>query len=155
MLGGKVYIIGSAETMHTVQRHPKAISFWYVESVFAAQLGAMSKQTTKALVEGWEPSTRQPNVLMAQGLKAIHHALTPVGGMDEMNKEASNIMSTRLDDLIASQEALPVDLWEWVQHEITVATTQCVYGPRNPYQDPKVESGFWYANFHITSSLIS
>lgn len=31
----------------------------------------------------------------------------------------------------------------WVQHEITVATTECVYGPSNPYRDSEIEKAFW------------
>jgi len=37
-----------------------------------------------------------------------------------------------------------VDLVAWIQHEITIATTEAVYGPGNLYRDPEVESGFWY-----------
>ncbi|RAL61937.1 hypothetical protein DID88_002426 [Monilinia fructigena] len=46
------------------------------------------------------------------------------------------------------------NLWAWVQHEITVATTESVYGPMNPYRDAKVEAGFWnFADDSITLLL--
>lgn len=148
MLGGKVHVIGSPELMHTLHRHPQTVSFWYLEAKFTAQLGAMTKETADTLMANLEPNAQQSNIVMMEGLKATHQAMTPLGGMEEMNRVAAKTTKIRLDNLlqaIQSKKAMPVDLWEWVKHEITVATTECVYGVHNPYRDPMVESGFWYA----------
>ncbi|KAI6351420.1 hypothetical protein MCOR25_009939 [Pyricularia grisea] len=34
-------------------------------------------------------------------------------------------------------------LFEWVRHEILIATTESVYGPNNPFRDPSMEKA-WY-----------
>jgi hypothetical protein len=158
MLGGRVHIIGSPELMHTLHKHPQTVSFWYLEAKFTTQLGAMTKETAKSFAANLEPNAQEPNIVMMEGLKATHSAMTPQGGMDEMNRVAASVTKTRLDGLIRaiqSKKTAPVDLWEWVQHEITVATTECVYGVHNPYRDPKVEAGFWYASLRrrLTSPL--
>ena len=36
-----------------------------------------------------------------------------------------------------------IDLWLWVRHEMTMATTEAVYGPMNPYRDVEAEKGGW------------
>ena len=41
------------------------------------------------------------------------------------------------------QNEVTLDLYSWVHHTITLASTDAVYGPANPFQDPKVEKGFW------------
>ena len=37
-------------------------------------------------------------------------------------------------------------LQEMVRHELTLALTGAIYGPENPYDDPLVESSWWYVN---------
>ena len=36
-----------------------------------------------------------------------------------------------------------VGLLEFVRHAVTMAATDAIYGPENPFKDPKVERGFW------------
>jgi hypothetical protein len=37
-----------------------------------------------------------------------------------------------------------VQLFEYIRHEITMASTESVYGPQNPFRDPVIEDSFWY-----------
>ncbi|KAF4636512.1 hypothetical protein G7Y89_g1584 [Cudoniella acicularis] len=69
--------------------------------------------------------------------------MSPQGGMNEMLLAAVNVTKERLDSLHQGIHRTEVDLWAWTQHELTVITTESVYGPGNPYKDPKVEVGFW------------
>lgn len=41
------------------------------------------------------------------------------------------------------QESGPIDLYSQIRHVITLASTNAVYGPKNPFQDPAVEEGLW------------
>ncbi|CAD6443018.1 f1d124c8-70e3-4456-accf-40de68c5b032 [Sclerotinia trifoliorum] len=69
---------------------------------------------------------------------------------------AAEIIQAHLGNLVneAGHENSSIGLWAWVQHEITVATTESIYGPANPYRDAKVEAGFWdFANDSITLLL--
>lgn len=36
-----------------------------------------------------------------------------------------------------------VQLFEYIRHEITMASTESVYGPQNPFRDPVIEDSFW------------
>ncbi|KAF7943272.1 hypothetical protein EAE96_011202 [Botrytis aclada] len=155
MFGGKVHIVGSPELINSLQRQAKTASFWYLEARFTAELGGLSRDGTKKLVANLEPASDKPSFLI-DGLKATQQAISPLGGVDEMIRVAAENIQARLDILAngAGGVKLNTDLWAWVQHEITVATTESVYGPGNPYRDPKVETGFWdFANDNVTLLL--
>ncbi|TGO51343.1 hypothetical protein BCON_0163g00240 [Botryotinia convoluta] len=144
MFGGKLHIVGSPELINSLQRQGKTASFWYLEALFTAELGGLSRDGMKKLVANLEPASEQPSLLI-DGLKATQQALSPLGGVDDMIRVAAENIQDRLDNLAneAGDINLNTDLWAWVQHEITVATTESVYGPENPDRVSKVEAGFW------------
>ena len=53
-------------------------------------------------------------------------------------------MISSLDGFGTNKAAYSIDLWSWVQREITIATTESVYGPTNPYRILEVMGSFWY-----------
>lgn len=76
--------------------------------------------------------------------KAIHAALSPGPGLDEMNRTMARRVTASIDQLFSQPNGgKVVKLFEFVKHEITLATTDSVYGPQNPFKDPKVEKGLW------------
>lgn len=131
--------------MHSLHRNPKAVSFWYIEALFTAKLGNMSRSAEMDLVENLEPDSKEESIVFVEGLKLVRQVMSPQGSMDAMSRVAAAVTKRQIDQL-DEQTPCRVDLWEWVQHEITIATTECVYGPQNPYRDPKVEAGFWYVD---------
>lgn len=74
--------------------------------------------------------------------KAIHPAVTPGASLDTMNRLSIQKVSEFLDAL-ASNAPTTMNLFEWVQKSIAWATSEAVYGPRNPFRDPKILSAFW------------
>ena len=143
MFGGKVHIVSSPDLMNSLHRMPKVVSFWFMEAKFTVLLGGFSKRSANNLTANLNPDSRDSSLLI-EGLKATQQAMSPQGGVEDMNRAAAEVTSTRLDALSKLEsERKSVDLWAWVQHEVTVATTESVYGPANPYRDERVESGFW------------
>ncbi|QSZ32007.1 hypothetical protein DSL72_001576 [Monilinia vaccinii-corymbosi] len=155
MFGGTVHIVGSAELMHSLHRQVKTASFWYLEARFTAELGGLSRDASRKLVANLEPASEERSLLI-DGLKATQQSISPLGGVDDMIRTAADVVKARLDNLAkeVGKNTSTTDLWAWVQHEITVATTESVYGPENPYRDSKVEAGFWnFADDNITLLL--
>lgn len=142
MFGGKVHVVGSPELMHSLHRQPNVVSFWFMEANFTVQLGAMSQEAGDALKGNLGPHDNGSSLLI-EGLKSTQRAMSPQGGVEDMIKSAAAVTKSRLNDIRASQGASSVNLWDWIQHEITMITTESVYGKANPYRDPQVESGFW------------
>ncbi|KAI9646486.1 hypothetical protein NHQ30_004479 [Ciborinia camelliae] len=132
--------------MPSLQRQHKSISLWQLEGLFTAQLADLSEAATDRLLTDVHSDSDNPS-LMLKGIKAIQGALSPVGGMQSMLQDAALATNDRLDDLeVLSRNDNTnnkINLWEWVRHEMTVVTTESLYGVENPYRDPKVEAGFW------------
>jgi hypothetical protein len=74
--------------------------------------------------------------------KVIHPAVTPGPKLDAMNRLSVQKVSEALD-MLASQAPTTLRLFEWVKKEITFATTEAVYGPKNPFADPKIQEAYW------------
>lgn len=143
MFGGKVHIVSSPELMHSLHKVPKAVSFWFMEAQFTTLLGGMSKRSSSNLLANLNPDSRDSSLLI-EGLKVTQQAMSPQGGVEDMSRAAAEVTARRLDALSKPEGGgRNVDLWAWVQHEMTVATTESVYGPANPYRDERVEAGFW------------
>ena len=81
--------------------------------------------------------------LYSESLKGIHAALAPGGGLELMNRTMIENVAASLDSLQTENKTVRLKLASWLRHEITLATSEAVYGPGNPLRDPKVEDGFW------------
>ncbi|KAF5876518.1 putative cytochrome p450 protein [Botrytis fragariae] len=153
LAGKRTSSVGSPELMNSLQRQGKTASFWYLEARLTAELGGLSSDGMKKLAANLEPAPEKPSLLI-EGWKATQQALSPLGGVDDMIRVAAENIQTHLDNLASEiGDVNPnTDLWAWVQHEITVATTESVSGPENPYRDSQVEAGFWHV---VLKQLIS
>ena len=79
----------------------------------------------------------------SESLKAMHAALAPGEGLEHMNRVMIKSVSISLDGLKLSEGARRLNLASWLRHEITLATSEAVYGLGNPLRDLNVENGFW------------
>lgn len=76
--------------------------------------------------------------------KSLHLALAPGQDLDAMNRVMVQNIATSLDGLQPpNKKGTRIQLAKWLRHHITLATTNSVYGPMNPFQDPKIEDAFW------------
>jgi hypothetical protein len=116
-----------------------------MEAFFTAKLSANSREATEKILDNLGPGSEGP-ALFVEGLKLVQHSMSIQGGVEDMNRAAAQLTKTRLDELREAGGAKGVDLWAWMQHEMTLIMTEAVYGPANPYRDPRVESGFWYVD---------
>ncbi len=76
---------------------------------------------------------------------AMHTALTPGADLDAMNHVMIQSIVASLNRIRPEQghSKVEIGLMHWLRHELTMATTNAVYGPLNPYADRSVEDGFW------------
>ncbi|KAF7875292.1 hypothetical protein EAF04_002464 [Stromatinia cepivora] len=142
MINRDIHVVASPDLIPFLHRKHKEISLWQLEGRFTAQLAGLSKSARDRLLANVLFDSDTPS-LMLKGIKVIQVALSPVGGMRKMLQVAALATKNRLDDLATPARNDQTDLWEWVRHELTIVTTESLYGVGNPYRDPKVESGFW------------
>ena len=142
MPAGKVYVVNSPELALAVQRHPKALSFWYLEALFGKRLAAISREAGRKImtnIHGEEEGTS----LFWDGITFLTKILKPGPALDGMNQTMIQSISESLNEF-EGNGSNTVDLWMWVRHIMTMATTESTYGPMNPYKDEAVEKAFWY-----------
>lgn len=151
MPGGRIYVINSPELVLSAQRQPKTLSFWFIEAKFTAKLGGLSKEASDKLLADLPHEQEGPGLFM-KGMNATHKAMMPGEGLDHMSLVAAKVAAASLGKFETDDTARRIDLWDWVQHEMTVETTESVYGPTNPYRDHEVENGFWQV--HNTECVV-
>ena len=72
--------------------------------------------------------------------KMLHGPLHPGPELDAMNRVMAERVMEAVDGVRAPKT---VRLFEFVRREITRATTDSVYGPKNPFKDPEISEAFW------------
>ena len=68
--------------------------------------------------------------------------LAPGPNLDDLNTKAVHILHKSLDTIAKGQTPVTVEMFQWVSLEIMMATTNAVYGTRNPFQDPAVRAAY-------------
>lgn len=144
ILTGQLYLVTSPKLLAAIERKPNLISFWHVEASAIGRVAGLRPEAHKLVSEGVGDN---PESFWLKGLRAIHHAMAPGKGINDMILVAARTSLKTLrefDDAHPDAHPRRVDLWEWVSHEVTVAHTDAVYGVGNPYRDSEVEKGFWF-----------
>ncbi|KAI9708409.1 MAG: hypothetical protein M1828_002998 [Chrysothrix sp. TS-e1954] len=127
----KAYVVTSPLLVAAVHRHYKSLSFDPLLEHTAKRLVGMSKDGLQKLTTMGVPEKL---------FKNVHPAMLPGLEMDHM----SRVMLTRLENAlntlaeqVAQDESKSLDLYRWTRQTIGLASTDAVYGPQNPFQDPK------------------
>ncbi|KAL8763459.1 MAG: hypothetical protein Q9184_000767, partial [Pyrenodesmia sp. 2 TL-2023] len=139
-----IYIVNSLDLVSSVQRLHEQLSFRPFEAKFASRLCASSKEANDIL-EASLDRKHGDQAYSHEMYKLMHPALAPGAGLDGLNHAASQDIAKALERLRApGDRSKRIRLAEWSRHEITMATTNAVYGNQNPFRSPEVEKAFWY-----------
>ncbi|KAI0480681.1 cytochrome P450 [Xylariaceae sp. FL0804] len=135
--GTRFYVVNSPSLITAVQARSRTLSFPAIEAGIAASLFGVSKATSDIL---GHDLTGSGGYLMSFP-KYIHPALGAGPGLDAMTRRSVQVISSSLDAW-AEKGPTTVNLFEWVRHELLMATTEGVYGPKNPFRDPAMEKAW-------------
>ncbi|KAF2115747.1 cytochrome P450 [Lophiotrema nucula] len=137
--GSRLYIVNSPSLIPAVQREFKALAFPPIAANGAKTVCGSSKTANDILdtnVNGEEGDWGYSMTFY----KRIHAALAPGPALDAMNRVMAEKISGSMDRLEGEKT---VQLLEFVKHEIAMASTDSVYGRKNPFKDPAIEERFW------------
>ena len=90
----------------------------------------------------------QTKLRSAFGLKgngftmSVHKYLLSGESLKAATRTAVDRLSASLPNDLAEND--DIGLLESMRHQLTLAMTGAIYGPENPYDDPKVEASWWY-----------
>ncbi|KAF4630698.1 hypothetical protein G7Y89_g7435 [Cudoniella acicularis] len=136
--GSRLYVVNAISLIPAVQRQFKTLAFPPLEAKLAMSICGSSKTANEIL---------STNVNGDEGYwgysitfyKTIHTPLAPGPELDAMNRVMAQKVAASIDRL----EEKVVGLFDFIRHEITLASTDSVYGPKNPFKDPAIEESFW------------
>ncbi|KAI1367784.1 cytochrome P450 [Xylaria arbuscula] len=128
----RLYIVTSTALIPAVQSQFRVLSFNPIQIKAVANFGSPSKEA----MDLFEKDIDNDKGFVPGFLKAVYPTLT--GRMlDSLNKNAVDVMLAEFDKIAAKGPRTPVQMYEWVDEQITYATTDAIYGPHNPLRDPK------------------
>ncbi|KAI0431593.1 cytochrome P450 [Xylaria sp. FL1042] len=136
LFGSRVYAVFSVPLIQSIQRESKALAFQPIQAKFSVKLCGVSSEAYRILERDMQTETGEYGNIYT----AMHHALSPGKPFQDMSRMMVNRVCDTIDGIHAGSS---VRLDEWLRHHVTQATTDAVYGPHNPFQNPEVERAFW------------
>lgn len=67
--------------------------------------------------------------------------MAPGPGLDNMIQRAVDGLTSSLE-VIRRESPATINLYNWVQHEVILATTDAEFGPGNPFQNSEFEEAW-------------
>ncbi|MCJ1251288.1 hypothetical protein MMC30_008520 [Trapelia coarctata] len=156
MPGSKIYVINSVELITAAQRYPKTLAFPPIEAKMGIRLNAASEAANKIILKNVNGEEGDWGLSM-DVYKSMRSSMAPGAYLDSMNRVMIANVAASMEKLCTRENASKpkIGLAEWLRHEITLATTNAVYGPKNPYLDNEVEAGFWDLVQDLTIILVN
>ncbi|KAI0143564.1 cytochrome P450 [Xylariaceae sp. FL1272] len=139
----RIYVVNDTDLIPHLTRQWRTISFAAITANAGAVCG-MSKRAIRIMTH----DLANEKGFSISWPKYIAPSLAPGPELDAINKRSAEVLSTemtrqRVEGTVRS------GLRAWSQHMMITATTEAIYGPKNPYRDPAIvaawktfESGF-------------
>jgi len=143
-LNKRTYIVSSADLVAAVERNQKTISFFPFVSAMSPRLFDIPRHGSTMDIINQNINKDQGDWgLVHETSKGMHASMSPGLNLDKMNRNMLHIMEEYFNELSAEGEAT-VDLFEWIRPRVTVASTEAIYGPGNPFKrQPDLGNDFW------------
>lgn len=138
MPGSRIYVINSTSLITSVQSQIRSLSFTAIEANIAANIVGVSGATNEII---GHDVTSDGSYLMSFP-KYVHPVLSAGPSLDAMNRRSIQVITQSLDRW-TEDGGTTIKLFEWVRHELLLATTESVYGPENPFRHSTMENA-WY-----------
>lgn len=141
ILGSKIYIVTSPPLVSKLQKMTDSLSFGPIIAKFSKQISGCSEESCKIIDYNVDGSLGDHGMVI-NFRNSIHSELAPGPSLDAMNRAMVQDVK-RSADTLASKGTQRLNLGIWLRHELTMATTNAVFGPGNPYLNPEIEDAFW------------
>ncbi|KAJ4301953.1 hypothetical protein N0V90_004049 [Kalmusia sp. IMI 367209] len=151
LLLNKAYIVNSPSLVAAVQKNHRVISFDPFLTGAAKRMAGITGPGLELLREEQNGGQGINNKV----LHSMHPALLGTG-LDRMNEKMIKFLKFSMDELATTRNInTSFDLHAWCRHAITAASTDAIYGLRNPYKDREVEESLWAFESRLTPLLVN
>lgn len=143
-LNKRTYIVTSADLVTAVERNQKTISFFPFVSAMSPRVFDLPRHgPTMDIINQNLNKEKGDWGLVHETSKSMHAAMAPGPSLDRMNRSMLNIMARYFDELAAHGRP-SIELYEWIRPRFTIASTEAIYGPGNPFKrQPDLGDAFW------------
>lgn len=138
MPGQRIYIINSLSLIPPLQRQIKTIAFAPIEAQAAATVMGVGP-AGNAIIGSHQMFEKDS--YLSTFVPSTHPALSPGPGLDALNGAAIQYFSNSLASINNSGPKI-VELFSWIRSELFMATTESIYGPKNPFRDPTLKQAW-------------
>ncbi|KAK7740367.1 hypothetical protein SLS63_001570 [Diaporthe eres] len=145
----KLYIVADRQVFAAVQRNAKTLSF----APFAKKFAKVFSNVSDTTVRAFDPLSVDEET--RSFARQVHHleaaTLSNGASLDRLNLTTAQEKLRLVDELVleSTKDPAQIELYDWVQHLVSVSATTGFYGPQNPYKDPQHEKDFWTFNDQI------
>lgn len=139
MSGQRIHIINSLSLIPPLQRQIKTIAFAPIEAQAAATV--MGVGPAGNAIIGSDRMFEKDSYL-STFVPSTHPALSPGPRLDALNNAAIQYFSKSLANLSNDGPPTTVELFSWVRDGLFMATTESIYGPKNPFRDPALKQAW-------------
>ncbi|KAL8656292.1 MAG: hypothetical protein Q9226_002711 [Calogaya cf. arnoldii] len=156
MLGKRVYVVNSPDLIAAVQKNAKALSFAPFVSFVSSRVFDAGDEANAIIHDNIDGEKGNWGLLYDIS-RGMHNALAPsTSSLDWMTKTMLTKMEhyIMLIEPVAAKDHVEINLYQWVRKAMTVASTEAVYGPKNPFNHkPELEDAFWDFESDLTMIL--
>ncbi|KAH8695302.1 putative cytochrome P450 oxidoreductase [Talaromyces proteolyticus] len=133
----RTYTIASPSLIQAVQRNARLISFEPFLNVAAERMAGCSKHALEIL--------REKRSGGQGGNQAVIHAMhSALFGQEQDKMIRSMIKGVEVwNDGLAHKAPIQIDMFEWCREAITVASSDAMWGPLNPFKSKYFRDAFW------------
>ncbi|OTA76920.1 hypothetical protein M434DRAFT_383180 [Hypoxylon sp. CO27-5] len=139
MPGQRIYVVNSVSLIPPLQRQIKTIAFAPIEAQAAATVMGVGPAGNAII---GSDNMREEGSYLSTFVPSTHPALSPGSGLDALNNAAVRYTAESLAKLSSNGPTI-VELFSWVRGQLFMATTQSIYGPKNPFRDPALQKA-WF-----------
>ncbi|CAJ2507702.1 Uu.00g088880.m01.CDS01 [Anthostomella pinea] len=138
MPGQRIYVVNSLSLIPAVQRQIKTIAFAPIEAQAVATVMGIGPAGNAII---GSDKMFEADSYLSTFVPSTHPALSPGPGLDALSGAAIRYASGSLAKL-GGGKPMAVELFFWVRQELFMATTESIYGPKNPFRDPALEQAY-------------
>ena len=145
MLNQRTYIVNSPQLVIAVQRHTKSLSFQPFVATMLPKLFLVDEKAMEIVKRNMDADEGDWG-LIPDTHRETWPALAPGPQLDLMVQNKLSTLLPFLDEFASAGEAITtVDLYAWARRAFTLAGTETLYGPENPFRSqPGLEDAFRY-----------